>query len=259
MATYYTVPNPNGTISSNSYGDFITEERKPYLLDNDYRYMSTNTGGSYANTPGMGAAIYGNQSTGNDSSSSSSPTWQSKEDAMSWGSTMGGSSSPYNSGQGRYYDGGGNSSSPYQMGALQLEKDKFQLEKDKFAYGKTNYNAALVDWNKVYADAKQGIPAALKLIDEFAIGGSYGQGRRTEANDLINQGVAQDSANAVAAGMSSISSSRGLNVLAGAQKATQYANIEDERARLEVQAFQPYTQMLANLAQVGTSRPQYYG
>jgi len=124
-------------------------------------------------------------------------------------------------------------------------------------YGRSDYEAALVDWNRVYADAQQGIPAALELIAQFAPGGGYGTGRRAEAKELIQQGVARDTASAVGAGMSSMTGSRGLNVLAGSQLATQYANIEDMRAQLQLAAFQPYTQMLTNLAQVGVARPTY--
>ncbi len=122
-------------------------------------------------------------------------------------------------------------------------------------FGREDFDAALVDWNRVYTDAQQGIPAALELIEQFAPGGGFGAGRRQEARDLIYGGVARDSAAAVAAGQSSISSSRGLNVLAGRELATQFGNIEDARAALQIQAFSPYTQMLSNLAAVGTARP----
>ncbi len=122
-------------------------------------------------------------------------------------------------------------------------------------FGRADFNAALVDWNRVYTDAQQGIPAALELIEQFAPGGGFGAGRRQEARDLIQGGVARDSAAAVAAGQSSISSSRGLNVLAGRELATQFGNIEDMRAALQIQAFSPYTQMLSNLASIGVNRP----
>jgi len=124
-------------------------------------------------------------------------------------------------------------------------------------YGKDEYDAALVDWNKVYSDAQQGIPAALELIEQFAPGGGYGAGRRAEAKELVQKGLAKDTATAVALGGSSMFASRGLNVLANRELTKQYADIEDERARLQVAAFSPYTQMLSNLAQIGTARPAY--
>ena len=122
-------------------------------------------------------------------------------------------------------------------------------------FGRGDFDAALVDWNKVYADAQEGIPAALELIEQFAPGGTFGLGLRQEAKELVRGGVARDTAAAVAAGASSISSARGLNVLAGRELSTQFANIEDLRASLQIQAFQPYTQMLSNLANIGISRP----
>ncbi len=122
-------------------------------------------------------------------------------------------------------------------------------------FGRKDFDAALVDWNRVYQDAQQGIPAALELIEQFAPGGGFGTGRRREARELIGQGVARDTAASVASGLSSTSAARGLNVLAGRELATQFGNIEDMRAQLQIAAFSPYTQMLSNLAQVGTARP----
>lgn len=122
-------------------------------------------------------------------------------------------------------------------------------------FGRADFDAALIDWNRVYTDAQQGIPRALELIDQFAPGGGFGEGLRTTVREEVGKGVARDTASAVAAGASSISSARGLNVLAGREIATQFANIEDMRAQLQIGAFSPYTQMLSNLAQVGVSRP----
>ncbi len=122
-------------------------------------------------------------------------------------------------------------------------------------FGRSDFDAALIDWNRVYTDAQQGIPAALELIEQFAPGGDFGLGRRQEAREVIGEGVARDTAAGVASGLSSTSSARGLNVLAGRELSTAFANIEDQRAQLQIQAFSPYTQMLSNLASIGTSRP----
>lgn len=122
-------------------------------------------------------------------------------------------------------------------------------------FGRGDFDAALIDWNRVYTDAQQGIPAALELIEQFAPGGSFGEGLRTTAREEIGKGVARDTASAVASGFSSRSSARGLNTLAGSEIAKQFANIDDLRAGLQIQAFSPYTQMLTNLANVGTRRP----
>lgn len=135
----------------------------------------------------------------------------------------------------------------------------FQVGTKTEEFGRADFSAALIDWNRVYTDAQQGIPEALALVEQFAIGGEFGAGLRTTAREEIGKGVARDTAAAVAAGASSISSARGLNVLAGRELTTAFQNIEDTRAQLQVQAFSPYTQMLANLASVGTSRPTSAG
>lgn len=122
-------------------------------------------------------------------------------------------------------------------------------------FGRGDFDAALVDWNRVYQDAQQGIPQALELIKRFAPGGDFGLGQRQEASQLIGEGVARDTAAAVASGLSSTSSARGLNVLAGRERATAFANIADQAAQLELGATSLYQQMLSTLAQVGTSRP----
>lgn len=122
-------------------------------------------------------------------------------------------------------------------------------------FGRADFDAALIDWNKVYTDAAQGLPAALDLIEQFAPGGGFGAGLRQQATENVQAGVARDTASAVASGSSSISSARGLNVLAGSELTKQFANIEDLRAQLQIGAFSPFTQMLTNLSNVGTRRP----
>lgn len=122
-------------------------------------------------------------------------------------------------------------------------------------FGRADFSAAVIDWNRVYTEAKQGLPAALALIDQFKQGGGFGAGLRQEATELVEGGVARDTAAAVASGMSSLVSSRGLNVLAGSELTKQFANIEDLRAQLQTSAFGPYVAMLSNLAAVGTARP----
>ena len=117
-------------------------------------------------------------------------------------------------------------------------------------YGRADYDAALANYRAVYGDIKVDKAKVEALAAQFARGGSYGTGRRQEARDVVGQGVARDTASAVASGMSSMSSSRGLNTLAGRELATLYGNIDDTRAQLELQAtgmMTPYTQMLASL------------
>jgi hypothetical protein len=121
--------------------------------------------------------------------------------------------------------------------------------------GRPDYARALKDWDRVYGAVEAGVEPAKELSEQFAPGGGYGLGRRQETRDLIYGGVARDTATAIASGSSSISSARGLNTLGARELATEYGNIEDSRAQLQVQAFTPYTQMLSNLASVGTSRP----
>lgn len=122
-------------------------------------------------------------------------------------------------------------------------------------FGKADFQSAVIDWEKVFSAAEKGLPQAQDLIDQFAPGGSFGAGRKREARELIGQGVARDTAAAVASGTSSMSSARGLNVLAGRELATQFGNIEDATAQLQLQAFQPYTQMIASLAGLASARP----
>ena len=117
-------------------------------------------------------------------------------------------------------------------------------------YGRADYDAALANYKSVYGDIKVDKAKVEALAAQFARGGSYGTGRRQEARDVVGQGVARDTASAVASGMSSMSSSRGLNTLAGRELSTLYGNIDDTRAQLELQAtgmMTPYTQMLASL------------
>lgn len=139
--------------------------------------------------------------------------------------------------------GGGGARGPVQTGTKTTE------------FGRADFDAALIDWNRVYTEAAQGLPAALELIDQFAPGGGFGAGLRQEATELVEGGVARDTASAVASGASSISSARGLSVLAGSELSKRFANIEDLRAQLQIGAFSPFTQMLSNLASVGTRRP----
>ena len=125
--------------------------------------------------------------------------------------------------------------------------------------GKGDLRRALVDWNKVFQQAEQGIPEAKALIDQFRPGGDFGAGLRQESREAIQQGVAQDTAQAVAAGSSSVSSARGINTLAGSEFGKSVANIEDLRATLQVQSFTPYTQLLNNLSSLISARPSRKG
>lgn len=122
-------------------------------------------------------------------------------------------------------------------------------------FGTGDFDASLVDWNAVFNEAQKGSQAAFALIDQFAPGGGFGTGLRQEATELVQGGVAADSAAAVRSGSSSISSARGINTLAGSELSKQFANIEDLRAGLQVQSFSPFTQMLSNLTSLISVRP----
>jgi hypothetical protein len=122
-------------------------------------------------------------------------------------------------------------------------------------FGRADFDAALVDWNRVYNEASRGLPQALELIERFSPGGGFGEGLREESRELIGQGVARDTATAVATGGSSMSAARGLNTLAGRETAKAFAGISDTAAQLELGATSLYQQMLNSIASVGTARP----
>ena len=52
-------------------------------------------------------------------------------------------------------------------------------------FGRADFDAALIDWNRVYTEAQEGKQAALDLIDQFAPGGGFGTGLRQEAREEI--------------------------------------------------------------------------
>ncbi len=108
-------------------------------------------------------------------------------------------------------------------------------------------------------EVKAGLSEAKGLRSQFRVGGTFGEGRRQTATEEIQKGLARDTAAAVAAGASSISSARGLNVLAGRERAIEFANIDDIRAQFELQAFQPYVQMLSALSNLASAGVQIAG
>lgn len=122
-------------------------------------------------------------------------------------------------------------------------------------FGRKDFNAALIDWEKVFNQAQQGLPEAFDLIEQFLPGGGFGAGLRQEATEQVRGGLARDLASQFASGASSISSARGVNVLAGSELTKQFANIEDLRAQLQIGSFSPFVQLLTNLSNVGLSRP----
>jgi len=135
-----------------------------------------------------------------------------------------------------------------------------QYGEPEYAQASQQYNVLSERYGGMIAEAMTGVKSGLgdakALTTSFAPGGSYGKGQKMTSRELIQEGVARDTAGAVASGMSSTLSARGINVLAGREIGKAYANIEDERARLQLQSFTPYTQMLAslsNLASAGTN------
>ena len=100
-------------------------------------------------------------------------------------------------------------------------------------------------------------PYAKAAMEYFKPGGGYGVGQKMSATKKIRQGVASDTINAVNAGMSSMSSARGLQTRAGSELATQYRNIEDQRATLGLQANSSYVNMINSLSWLATGYPKY--
>jgi hypothetical protein len=96
-------------------------------------------------------------------------------------------------------------------------------------------------------DVKGGINEAKGLRDYYKPGGGYGKGLKAEAKETVDAGEAKALGSAVSSGMSSNFATRGINVLAAAEKSKLYANIDDTRNQLLMSAFQPYAQMIQTL------------
>ena len=128
-------------------------------------------------------------------------------------------------------------------------------------YGKPEYGQAVSDWQKMYgsyAGMMGGItPQMQEMMGYYRPGGGYGAGRREEAAETVRGGVSRDIGQMVATGMSSQFGARGTQMRAGAELSKLYKNIEDTRAQLQMQAFQPYAQMMQAMAQVQQTRPTY--
>lgn len=128
-------------------------------------------------------------------------------------------------------------------------------------YGLPEYQQALTDWQKMYgsyASMMGGVtPQLQQMMGYYAPGGGYGGGQRQEAAEQVRGGVAQDLGSMVASGMSSQFGARGTQTRAGSELSKLYKNIEDTRAQLQMQAVQPYAQMMQAMANIQQSRPTY--
>ena len=128
-------------------------------------------------------------------------------------------------------------------------------------YSTTAYQNQVGNFNKYAGQFDTGYktvsPYAEAAMKYFAPGGGYGQGQKIQATKKIQQGVARDTIAAVNAGMSSMSSARGLKTRAGSELATQYRNIEDQRATLGLQANSSYVNMINSLSWLATGYPKY--
>jgi len=128
-------------------------------------------------------------------------------------------------------------------------------------YSTTAYQNQVGNFNKYAGQFDTGYktvsPYAEAAMKYFAPGGGYGQGQKIQATKKIQQGVAGDTIAAVNAGMSSMSSARGLKTRAGSELATQYRNIEDQRATLGLQANSSYVNMINSLSWLATGYPKY--
>lgn len=128
-------------------------------------------------------------------------------------------------------------------------------------YGRPEYGRALTDWQRMYgsyAGMMGGVtPAMQEMMGYYRPGGGYGAGRREEAAETVRGGVSREMGGMVAAGMSSQFGARGTQARAGAELSRLYKNIEDTRAQLQMQAIQPYAQMMQAMTQVQQARPTY--
>ena len=95
------------------------------------------------------------------------------------------------------------------------------------------------------------------MMGFYAPGGGYGRGRREEAKETVQGGMARDLGQMVSTGMSSQFGARGAGTRAGAELSKLYKNIEDTRGQLWQQSVQPYAQMMAQMANMMQTRPTF--
>lgn len=131
----------------------------------------------------------------------------------------------------------------------------------QLTYGRPQYQQALQDWQKMYGTYSQmmgGVtPALQQMLGYYQPGGGYGQGLRTEAEETVRGGMAQDLGSMVSTGMSSQFGARGVGTRAGSELSKLYKNIEDTRSQLWQQSIQPYAQIMAQMANMMQARPTY--
>lgn len=128
-------------------------------------------------------------------------------------------------------------------------------------YGRPEYQQAMADWQRGYGDYASMMgevaPQLRQMGEYYQPGGGYGAGRREEAAETVRGGVSRDLASMVATGMSSQFGARGVQTRAGSELSKRYKNIEDTRAQLQMQAVQPYAQMMQAMTQMQQTRPTY--
>ena len=129
------------------------------------------------------------------------------------------------------------------------------------SYGKPQYEEAVGDWRKMmgnYAQMMGGVTPKLgKMMDYYKPGGGYGAGRREEAKETVQSGMARDLGSMVSTGMSSQFGARGTGTRASSELSKLYKNIEDTRSQLWQQSVQPYAQIMQQMAQMQAVRPTY--
>ena len=139
---------------------------------------------------------------------------------------------------------------PYTYKTPQYGEKDFEQAKADYAKISTKYGDLI---SGATEDVRGGLDEAKGLRSFYRPGGDYGKSLKATTKQEIQRGVAKSSAAAVASGQSSMFASRGINVLAASEYAKRQAEIEEGRAELEMKAFQPYTQMLANLSQLAST------
>ena len=127
-------------------------------------------------------------------------------------------------------------------------------------YGQEDYEAALGRYDAFtgkYGDlVTKGLEQVGTLTDYYKPGGEYGKGLKTQAKETVQAGEARSLGAQVSAGQSSQFAARGVSVLASAELAKLYQNIEDTRNQLLQSAFAPYAQMIQTLGQLASSAPK---
>lgn len=120
-------------------------------------------------------------------------------------------------------------------------------------FGREDFDAALINWDKVYTDAKAGVPKAEDLMNRFAPGGAGETAALTRSDQQFKDIVAAGTASQVQSGMSQKAGFLGL--AASRERGIREDEIRGQTARDAIGATSLYSQMLTNLANVGLSRP----